>query len=88
MNDMIERVARAICAKTNIATVGETEVIYDNPDYVIPARARVDGIPIPRWRLYLDQARAAIEATGCEISEIERLASGEYTLCDGRCDGY
>jgi hypothetical protein len=59
---MVERVARAICSKTNIAMEGVTEIHLDNPDYVIPAHKRTDGVAIPRWKLYVEQARAAIEA--------------------------
>jgi hypothetical protein len=62
MSEMVERVARAICAKTNIAMEGVTEVVLDNPDYVIPGNRRFDKTDTPRWKLYVDQSRAAIEA--------------------------
>lgn len=62
MTDMIELVARAICRKTNIAMEGVSEVIYDNPDFVIPAHKRTDGKELTRWRLYIPQACAAMEA--------------------------
>lgn len=54
--DTIERVARAICK------LSTDEYISNDPDYVIPAAARVDKKPIVTWRLFEDQARAAIEA--------------------------
>lgn len=62
MTEMIELVARAICATTDIAMGGVTEVVLDNPDYIIPAHKRTDGKAIARWQLYIPQARAAIAA--------------------------
>ncbi len=61
-DSMVERVARAICAATNIAMEGVTEVVLDNPDFVIPAHKRTDGKALPRWQLYVPKARAAIAA--------------------------
>ncbi len=66
MDEMIERVARAICRATVIGAGLDADNmfgnIFDNPDYVIPAKSRADRIPIARWKLYVEQARAAIEA--------------------------
>lgn len=61
---MIERVARAICKETNIAMEGVTETVFDCPDAVYMRWVRGEGHhdPIPRWTLYIPQARAAIEA--------------------------
>jgi hypothetical protein len=62
MTDMVELVARAICRNTNIAMEGVTEVVLDNPDFVIPGHRRFDKIDLPRWKLYIPQAIAAMEA--------------------------
>ncbi len=62
MSEMIERVARAICRSTILGSGLDGETIFDNPDYVIPAQSRADRIPLIRWKLYVEPARAAIEA--------------------------
>ncbi len=62
MSEMVERVARAICASTDITMAGGIETVMDNPDFIIPANSRADRKPLARWRLYVPQARAAIEA--------------------------
>lgn len=75
MSEMVERVARAICAVTNIAMMGVTEIVLDNPDYIIPAHKTTDKIPVARWTLYVDQARAAIAAMREPTDDM--LARGE-----------
>lgn len=82
MSDMIELVARAICRNTNIAMEGVTEVVFDNPDFVIPGHRRLDKTDLPRWKLYVPQARAAIEAMKRYNYEMEQagmaaMARGE-----------
>lgn len=57
-----EAVARAICATTNIAMEGQTDEMFGNPDYIIPANKRLDGRAIALWELNLPQARSAITA--------------------------
>lgn len=79
---MVELVARAICRNTNIAMEGVTEVIFDNPDFVIPGHRRFDETDLPRWKLYVPQARAAIGAMKNYNYEMEQagmaaMARGE-----------
>jgi hypothetical protein len=62
MGEMIELVARAICRNTNIAMEGVTEVVLDNPDFVIPGHRRFDKTDTARWKLYIPQALAAVES--------------------------
>jgi len=59
---LVQRAARAICAKTNVARSGEAEVILDNPDDLTWDRSETPPRPVPRWLLYEDRARAALEA--------------------------
>jgi hypothetical protein len=58
---LIQRAARAICAKTNVARPGEPEVIFDNPDDLIWDSSETPPRPMPRWLLYEDRARAVLE---------------------------
>ena len=58
---LIQRAARAICAKTNIARPGEPEVIFDNPDDLMWDSSETPPRPMPRWLLYEDRARAVLE---------------------------
>ena len=69
-HEIVERVARAICAKTDIAMAGVDEVNLDDPDFIIPAHKRFDKIEMPRWKLYVDQARAAIAVCREEFAKI------------------
>lgn len=59
---LIQRAARAICAKTNVARPGEAVVIFDNPDDLTWDGSETPPRPVPRWLLYEDRARAALEA--------------------------
>jgi hypothetical protein len=59
---LIQRAARAICAQTNVARPGEAEVIFDNPDDLMWDYSKTPPRPLPRWCLYEDRARAALEA--------------------------
>ena len=59
---LIQRAARAICAKTNVARPGEPVVIFDNPDDLTWDGSETPPRPVPRWLLYEDRARAALEA--------------------------
>jgi hypothetical protein len=58
---LVQRVARAICANTNIAKPGDFETIFDDPDDLTWDSAESPPRPIPRWRLYERRARAALE---------------------------
>ncbi len=71
--DLIERVARAICAKTNTAMEGVTEVVFDDPDGEFKAWVQGQGYvePRKRWTLYTDRAKAAIEAIDQAISDYD-----------------
>ncbi len=60
-DSLIQRIARAICAKTNIAWPAEAEVIFDNPDDLMWDYSKSPPRPLPRWRLYEDRARAVLE---------------------------
>jgi hypothetical protein len=59
---LIQRAARAICGKTNVARPGETVIIFDNPDDLTWDGSETPPRPVPRWLLYEDRARAALEA--------------------------
>jgi hypothetical protein len=76
-----EAVARAICASTNIAMDGETEVIFDNPDYIIPAHKRTDGKAMARWQLYIPLAHVAIAAADkWDAEQRVRSPADQYRL--------
>ncbi len=59
---LVRRAARAICATTNLAPPGEKEVILDNPDDLTWEYSNGPPRPVPRWHLYENRARAALEA--------------------------
>ena len=59
---LVQQVARAICAKTNVARAGEADVIFDSPDDLYWDDSMGDPRPLPRWRLYEDRALAALQA--------------------------
>ena len=59
---LIRRAARAICATTNLAGPGDKEVILDNPDDLTWDYSNSPPRPVPRWHLYENRARAALEA--------------------------
>jgi hypothetical protein len=67
---LIQRAARAICANTNVARPGEAEVILDNPDDLMWDYSKTPPRPLPRWRLYEDRARAALEAI--QVDEVSQ----------------
>ncbi len=67
-DSLVQRAARAICAATNIAAPGEREVIYDAPDDLTWDKSTVPPQPAPRWRLYEERGRAAVNAVG--VSQI------------------
>ena len=60
--DLVQRAARAICAKTNLARPGEAEVIFDNPDDLTWDNSSDPPRPLLRWHLYEESARAALES--------------------------
>ena len=67
---LIQRAARAICAKTNVARSGEPEVIFDNPDDLMWDGSETPPRPLPRWLLYEDRARAVLEAI--QVAELSQ----------------
>jgi len=72
-DSLTQRVARAICAKTNVARPGETEEIFDNPDDLMWDGTKCPPRPLPRWRLYEDRARAVLEVVHvAEVSQALR----------------
>ena len=61
---LVRRVARTICANTDLSRPGETEVIYDVPDDLMWDHSTVPPRPAPRWRLYEERGRAALNTVG------------------------
>lgn len=76
MSDIIERVARAM-ADAIVKQPRSGATFCETPTLMI-----ADDDSNSFWEL-LPVARAAIEATECSLSDIERLASGDFALCDG-----
>ena len=63
---MVERVAKAICAVSFIPDQGGPAVRYDPNGFIPPNKIWINdewnAEPYPVWRLFEEQARAAIEA--------------------------
>jgi hypothetical protein len=71
---LVQKAARAICSKTDIAKAGHGEVIFDNPDDLMWDYSIDPPRPLPRWRLYETRAEAALEAIHVvEVSEAFHL---------------
>lgn len=74
--DKVEQVARAIC-KLNF-----DEYVSNDPDFIIQGRARTDRKPIATWRLFENQARAAIEAMREPTEEMRSaVENNSYIQC-------
>lgn len=63
---LVRKAARAICAHTNLSKPGETDVIYDVPDDLTWDHSTIPPRPAPRWRLYEEPGRAALNALGLD----------------------
>ena len=72
MNDLVERVARALCVEDGKDPDGDIRVRSDRPMLLIP------DLPDPEnWKLYIKKARVAIEAMGEPIDEEPYKPTGE-----------
>jgi len=69
----VRRAAKAICATTNIAKPGTSDIIFDAPDDLTWDASISPPNPVPRWRLYEDRAQAAIDAL--DLPEIASMAA-------------
>jgi hypothetical protein len=70
-DDLLRAAARAICAATSITKAGDADVIFDTPDDLTWDMSTSPPTAAPRWRLYEERARAALEAMNFpEIAEI------------------
>ena len=70
---IVRKVARAICAATNIAKPGQNDVILDAPDDLSWDATVSPPRPVPRWILYEERGRAAVDAMN--ISKIAEMAA-------------
>jgi hypothetical protein len=70
---LVRKAARAICATTNIAKSGAGDVIFDAPDDLTWDASISPPIPVPRWRLYEECGRAAVEAL--DLPQIASMAA-------------
>jgi len=67
---LVQKAARAICSKTDIAKPGQGEAIFDNPDDLMWDYSNDLPRPLPRWRLYETRAEAVLEAIhAVEVSQ-------------------
>jgi hypothetical protein len=72
---LVHKAARAICANTNIAKRGQSEVVFDAPDDVTWDTSSTPPIAIPRAALYEAQGRAAVETLG-----IAKIADALFSI--------
>jgi hypothetical protein len=60
---MVMRLARILCAKTNVAPRESPGPIYDEPDDLVWLESPNGPLLAARWRLYEEGARVALELT-------------------------
>jgi len=61
---LLQRIARAICAHTDLRKPGDPDPVLDQPDDLVWLRNEDRIQPAPRWILYEKSARAALDAIG------------------------
>jgi hypothetical protein len=70
---MVMRLARILCANTNVATRESPEPVYDEPDDLVWLDSPNGPVLAARWRLYEERAHLAQRLP--DLALIEKLAS-------------
>lgn len=80
---MVMRLARLLCANTNVATRDSPAPVYDEPDDLVWLESPNGPVLAARWRLYEQRARLALDLTKYAQTQ-EALATILVELRDAR----
>jgi hypothetical protein len=80
---MVMRLARVLCANTNVATRDSPAPIYDEPDDLVWLESPNGPVLAARWRLYEERAHLALGLTKFAQTQ-EVLATVVAELRDAR----
>jgi hypothetical protein len=83
---MVMRLARVLCANTNVATRDSPAPIYDEPDDLVWLESPNGPVLAARWRLYEERAHLALDLTKFAQTQ-EVLATVVAELRDARLAG-